>query len=64
MKYVGFKLLIFQHSKEARRRLIESLNSLVVCTEKLQSQLVGEKRDDGTYPCIVVTVWYEPPPSN
>jgi hypothetical protein len=24
----------------------------------------GEKRDDGTYPCIVVTVWYEPPPSN
>jgi hypothetical protein len=22
---------------------------------------VAEKANDGTYPCIVVTVWYEPP---
>jgi hypothetical protein len=22
---------------------------------------VAEKPEDGTYPCIVVTVWYEPP---
>jgi len=22
---------------------------------------VAEKPNDGTYPCIVVTVWYEPP---
>jgi hypothetical protein len=25
---------------------------------------VAEKPNDGTYPCIVVTVWYEPPASN
>jgi len=25
---------------------------------------VTEKPNDGTYPCIVVTVWYEPPASN
>jgi hypothetical protein len=25
---------------------------------------VAEKSNDGTYPCIVVTVWYEPPQSN
>src|SRR5260370_733524 len=25
---------------------------------------VAEKANDGTYPCIVVTVWYEPPASN
>ncbi len=22
---------------------------------------VAEKAGDGTYPCIVVTIWYEPP---
>lgn len=22
---------------------------------------IGEKPQDGKYPCIVVTVWYEPP---
>jgi hypothetical protein len=25
---------------------------------------IAEKPDDGTYPCIVVTVWYEPQASN
>ena len=25
---------------------------------------VTEKPNDGTYPCIVMTVWYEPPASN
>ena len=25
---------------------------------------VAEKPNDGTYPCIVVTVWYEPVASN
>jgi hypothetical protein len=24
---------------------------------------VAEKAGDGTYPCIVVTIWYEPPQS-
>ena len=22
---------------------------------------IAEKTDDGTHPCIVVTIWYEPP---
>jgi hypothetical protein len=25
---------------------------------------IAEKPNDGSYPCIVVTVWYEPPASN
>ncbi|HWX35712.1 MAG TPA: hypothetical protein VNZ53_50860 [Steroidobacteraceae bacterium] len=25
---------------------------------------VADKQKDGAYPCIVVTVWYEPPASN
>ena len=25
---------------------------------------VAEKPNDGTHPCIVVTVWYEPPEPN
>ena len=25
---------------------------------------VTEKPHDGNYPCVVVTVWYEPPTSN
>ena len=25
---------------------------------------IAEKLPDGTYPCIVVTIWYEPPEPN
>jgi hypothetical protein len=35
----------------------------ILKTETVVTAIAG-KPDDGTYPCIVVTVWYEPPESN
>jgi hypothetical protein len=38
-------------------------SATIVKTETLVTA-IAEKTDDGTYPCIVVTVWYEPPEPN
>ncbi len=38
-------------------------SATIIKTETLVTA-VAEKPSDGTYPCIVVTVWYEPPESN
>jgi hypothetical protein len=38
-------------------------SATIVKTETLFTA-IAEKTDDGTYPCIVVTVWYEPPEPN
>ena len=38
-------------------------SATIIKTETLVTA-VAEKPSDGTYPCIVVTVWYEPPELN
>ena len=38
-------------------------SAAIIKTETVVSA-VAEKPGDGTHPCIVVTVWYEPPNSN
>ena len=38
-------------------------SATIVKTETLVTATAG-KTDDGTYPCIIVTVWYEPPEPN
>jgi hypothetical protein len=38
-------------------------SATIIKTETLVTA-IAEKNDDGTYPCIVVTVWYEPPEPN
>ena len=38
-------------------------SATIVKTETLITAIAG-KTDDGVYPCIVVTVWYEPPEPN
>jgi hypothetical protein len=38
-------------------------SATIVKTETLVTATAG-KTDDGTYPSIVVTVWYEPPEPN
>jgi hypothetical protein len=38
-------------------------SATIVKTETLVTA-TARKTDDGTYPCIVVTVWYEPPEPN
>ena len=36
--------------------------AVIVKTDTVVTNVV-EKAGDGTYPCIVVTIWYEPPQS-
>ena len=40
--------------------LVDIGSAAIIKTETVVTA-VAEKANDGTYPCIVVTVWYEPP---
>jgi hypothetical protein len=40
---------------------LDSLGSAQIIKSQTVVAAVAEKAKDGTYPCIVVTVWYEPP---
>jgi hypothetical protein len=43
---------------------LDDLGSAVIVKTETVVTAIAEKPKDGTYPCIVVTVWYEPPNSN
>jgi hypothetical protein len=43
---------------------LNDLGSAAIIKTETVVTAVAEKPEDGTYPCIVVTVWYEPPGSN
>jgi hypothetical protein len=43
---------------------LDSLGSATIIKMETEVTAVAEKPNDGTRPCIVVTVWYEPPASN
>jgi hypothetical protein len=43
---------------------LDYLGSATIIKMETVVTAVAEKPSDGTYPCIVVTVWYEPPASN
>lgn len=43
---------------------LDRLGSASIIKMETVVTAVPEKQKDGTYPCIVVTVWYEPPASN
>jgi hypothetical protein len=43
---------------------LDSLGSAAIIKSETVVAPIAEKSDNGTYPCIVVTVWYEPPESN
>jgi hypothetical protein len=43
---------------------LDYLGSATIIKMETVVTAVAEKLNDGTYPCIVVTVWYEPPASN
>jgi hypothetical protein len=40
---------------------LDYLGSATIVKMETVVTAVAEKPNDGTYPCIVVTVWYEPP---
>ena len=56
--YTGSGSLDHLNSDVARERLIAITETETVVTA------IADKPTDGTYPCIVVTVWYEPPEPN
>jgi hypothetical protein len=43
---------------------LDGLGSAAIIKMETVVTAVAEKPNDGSYPCIVATVWYEPPPSN
>jgi hypothetical protein len=43
---------------------LDYLGSATIIKMETVVAAVAEKPDDGSYPRIVVTVWYEPPGSN
>lgn len=43
---------------------LDQLGSATIIKTETVATNVAEKPNDGTHPCIVITVWYEPPPSN
>jgi hypothetical protein len=43
---------------------LDNLGSATIIKMETVVTAVAEKPNDGTHPCIVVTVWYEPPTSN
>jgi hypothetical protein len=43
---------------------LDYLGSATIVQMETVVTAVAEEPNDGTYPCIVVTVWYEPPASN
>jgi hypothetical protein len=40
---------------------LDQIGAAVIIKTDTVVTAVAEKANDGTYPCIVVTVWYEPP---
>jgi hypothetical protein len=43
---------------------LDDLGSATIIKMETVVTAIAEKSNDGTYPCIVVTVWYEPPAPN
>ena len=39
---------------------LDHLGSATIIKTETMVTAVAEKPNDGTYPCIVVTIWYEP----
>ena len=43
---------------------LDHLSSATIIKTDTVVTAIAEKSTDGTYPCIVVTIWYEPPELN
>jgi hypothetical protein len=65
----AMKVKIFMDTKasaveEQINAWLDHLGSATIIKMETVVAAVAEKPNDGTDPCIVVTVWYEPPASN
>jgi hypothetical protein len=43
---------------------LDHLGSATIVKTETVVTAIAERPNDGTYPCIVITVWYEPPEPN
>jgi acyl dehydratase len=60
------KFKVFTDSNAAQletqiNRFLDPLGPGAVIKTETVVTAIAEKPNDGTHPCIVVTVWYEPP---
>jgi hypothetical protein len=60
------KVKVFMDSKanvieEQINAWLDHVGSASVIKTETVVTAIAEKPNDGTYPCIVVTIWYEPP---
>jgi len=64
------KVKIFMDTKasvveEQINAWLDYLGSATIIKMETVATAIAEKPNDGTtYPCVIVTVWYEPPASN
>jgi hypothetical protein len=60
------KVKMFMDAKPSRieeqiNEWLDYLGSAMIIKTETVVTAIAEKSNDGTYPCIVVTIWYEPP---
>jgi hypothetical protein len=66
-KPMKVKMFMDQKASEVERQInawLDDLGSAIIVTSQTVVTAITEKSEDGTSPCIVVTVWYEPPEAN
>jgi hypothetical protein len=60
------KVKVFMDSKASEienqvNAWLDHIGSATIIKTETRVTTITEKAHDGTYPCIVVTIWYEPP---
>jgi hypothetical protein len=66
-KPMKVKMFMDQKASEVERQIntwLDDLGSAIIVTSQTVVTAIAEKSENGTCPCIVVTVWYEPPEAN
>ena len=63
-KPMKVKMFTDQKASEVEKQInawLDDLGSAMIVTSQTVVTAIAEKSEDATFPCIVVTVWYEPP---
>ncbi len=67
LKPLKVKIFMGEKAGEIEKQVnawLENIGSAAIIKTDTVVTTVAEKPNDGTHPCIVVTVWYEPPEPN
>ena len=63
-KPMKVKMFMDQKASAVEKQIntwLDDLGSVMIVTSQTVVTAIAEKSEDATCPCIVVTVWYEPP---